>query len=201
MFASKYPWPSVLLAAAVLVLLVQTSPAFSAEKKADPNKEQVRRLQQVQRQLEQEKTQLVEEKAATELELGESRKKADAESRRAASLGKELSTLRGARDTLAAKLAETEAELRRTQEQQRATEAEGKRLQGALATEKQQHASALERNQEMHKVSAEVLGLYEKKSCFDSTFQNEPLTGLKRVEIENAVEDLRDKLDSQRSGS
>ncbi len=201
MFASKYPWPSVLLAAAILVLLVQTSPAFSAEKKADPNKEQVRRLQQVQRQLEQEKTQLAEDKAATELELGESRKKADAESRRAASLGKELSTLRGARDVLAAKLVETEAELRRTQEQQRATEAEGKRLQSALAAEKQQLASEIERNQEMHKVSAEVLGLYENKSCFDSTFQNEPLTGLKRVEIENAVEDLRDKLDSQRSGS
>ena len=158
-------------------------------------------MQQAQRQLEQEKAQLTEAKAAVELELGESRKKAESEARRAASLGRELSALRGARDALVAKQLETAAELRRAQEQQQATEAEGKRLQNALATEKQLHAVAVERNQEMHKVGAEVLGLYEKKSCFDSTFQNEPLTGLKRVEIENAVEDLRDKLDSQRSGS
>lgn len=201
MYASKTTWLSVLLAAAVLAMLMQTSPAFSAEKKADPNKEQVRRLQQVQRQLEQEKMQLTEARVAVEAELGESRKKAEAEARRAASLGKELSTLRGARDALAAKLVETEAEVRRTQEQQRASETEGKRLQNALATEKQQLAAALERNQEMHKVSVEVLGLYEKKSCFDSTFQSESLTGLKRVEIENVIEDMRDKLDSQRSGS
>ena len=201
MYAAKTTWLSVLLAAAVLAMLMQTSPAFSAEKKADPNKEQVRRLQQVQRQLEQEKTQLTEARVAAEAELGESRKKAEAEARRAASLGKELSTLRGARDALAAKLVETEAEVRRTQEQQRASETEGKRLQNALATEKQQLAAALERNQEMHKVSVEVLGLYEKKSCFDSTLQSESLTGLKRVEIENVIEDMRDKLDSQRSGS
>lgn len=201
MFASKSPWLSVLLATAVLAALVQTSPAFSAEKKADPNKEQVRRLQQAQRQLEQEKIKLNEEKVAVELELGESRKKAEIETRRAAALGKELGTLRGARDALATKLAETEAELRRAQELQRTTDAEGKRLQNALATEKQQHVLVLERNKELHRVSGEVLGLYEKKSCFDSTLQSELLTGLKRVEIENAVEDLRDKLDSQRSGS
>ena len=201
MCASKSPLFSVLLAAAFLAAVMLLSPAFAAEPKADRSKEQVRRLQQVQRQLEQEKTALSEGKAAAEAELGESRKKAEAEARRAAGLGRELSALRTARDAVAAKLAETEAELRRTQEQQRLAEAEGKRLQNALAAEKQQHASAIERNKELHKVSGEVLGLYEKKSCFDSTLQHEPLTGLKRVEIENAVEDLRDKLDSQRSGS
>ncbi len=201
MYDSKFSWFSVLLAAAILAMAMATSPAFSAEKKADPNKEQVRRLQQAQRQLEQEKTQLSEAKAAAEAELGETRKKAEGEARRSANLGRELSTQRAARDAVAAKLATSEAELLRVQEQQRAAEAEGKRLQAALNSEKQQHASALERNKELHKVSGEVLVLYEKKSCFDSAFQGEPLTGLKRVEIENAAEDLRDKLDSQRSGS
>jgi hypothetical protein len=43
--------------------------------------------------------------------------------------------------------------------------------------------------------------MYEKKSCFDSSLQREPFTGLKRVEIENAIEDMREKLDSSRSGS
>jgi hypothetical protein len=58
-----------------------------------------------------------------------------------------------------------------------------------------------ERGQELRKTSNEVLDLYEKKTCKDSTLQGEPFTGLKRVEIENAVEDMRDKLDSQRVGS
>ena len=201
MCASKSLWLSVLLATAALAGLMQVSPAFSAEKKADPNKEQLHRMQQAQRRLEQEKAQLGEAKAAAENELVESRKKAEGEARRAAGLGRELGSLRGARDALAAKLAQTEAELRQTKEQLQGAEAEGKRLQNALATEKQQHASALERNQEMHKVSAEVLGLYEKKTCADGALQGEPFTGLKRVKIENAVEDLRDKLDSQRSDS
>ncbi|WP_428827813.1 hypothetical protein ACLIKD_07525 [Azonexus sp. IMCC34842] len=200
MCVSKSPLFSVLLAAVVLAAVMLTVPAFAAEKNVDRSKEQVRRLQQAQRQLEQEKAKLGEEKAAVEAELGEARKKAEAETRRAASLAKDVSALRTARDAVAGKLAESEAELRRTQEQQRFAEAEGKRLQAALASEKQQLAVTIERNKEMHKVSGEVLSLYEKKSCFDSAFQREPLTGLKRVEIENAVEDLRDKLDSQRAG-
>lgn len=196
MFASKFTSGIFLLLAAMVV-----APAFSAEKKADPSKEQVRRLQQVQRQLEQEKSQLTEQKTAAEAELGEARKKADGESRRAAALSRDLGSLRSARDAATKKLAETEAELSKTREAQLAAEAENKRLKNELTTEKQQHLACVHNGEELHKVSGDVLRLYEKKSCFDSTLQSEPLTGLKRVEIENAIEDLREKLDSKRSGS
>lgn len=189
------------LSALFLAAMFAATPALAAEKKADPNKGEVRRLQQMQRQLEREKTQLAEQKAAAESELGEVRKKVDGESRRAAALSRDAAALRAARDATAAKLAETEAELRKTQEAQRAAEAEGKRLQAALAAEKQQLQVCTERGQELRKVSNQVLDLYEKKSCLDSSLQREPFTGLKRVEIENAVEDMREKLDSQRVGS
>lgn len=109
--------------------------------------------------------------------------------------------MRLARDTATAKLADSESELARTREAQRAAEAEGKRLQAALAAEKQQHVSCVERGQELRRLGSEVLERYEKKSCFDSALQHEPFTGLKRVEIENAVEDLREKLDGLQSGS
>lgn len=196
MCASKTKLSALLLAAALAA-----TPALAAEKKADPNKGEVRRLQQMQRQLEREKTELAEQKAAAESELGDVRKKVDGESRRAAALSRDVGALRAARDATAAKLAETEAELRRTQEAQRAAEAEGKRLQATLAAEKQQLQVCTERSQELRKVSNQVLDLYEKKSCLDSSLQREPFTGLKRVEIENAVEDMREKLDSQRVGS
>lgn len=196
MSASKSRFLFVFLAATVLVL-----PATAAEKKADPNKGEVRRLQQAQRQLAQEKNELAEQKAALETELGEVRKKADAEARRAASLNRDVTALRSARDEVTARLAETEAELRRTQEMQRTAEAEGKRLQFALNTEKQQHFDCAENGKALRKAGSEVLTLYEQKSCLDSALQREPFTGLKRVEIENAVEDLRDRLDTPRSGS
>lgn len=201
MSASKSPLLSVLLAAAVLAAIMMISPAFAADKKADPNKGEVRRLQQAQRQLTQEKNQLTEQKAAVEAELGEVKKKADGEARRASSLNRELGALRSARDAATARLAETEADLRQTREAQRAAEAEGKRLQQLLVAEKQQHLACVESGKSLRQVSGEVLELYESKSCFTSALQREPLTGLKRVEVENAIEDLREKLDSQRPGS
>jgi len=203
MCASK---PSV--AALLLAAIFAVSPAFAADKKekADPNKAQIRRMQQVQRKLE-------EEKAAVASELEEEKKKVEIEALRSTELKRNLNTLRSARESLQAKLAESEAklaatvaEVARTKEQLGLAETEGKRLQTALAGEKQQlagekqqFAACVERDKELRKVSATVLALYEKKSCLDSTLQREPFTGLKRVEIENAVEDLREKLDDPRS--
>ena len=205
MCASKPSFTALLLATVFAV-----SPAFAADKKekADPNKEQIRRMQQVQRKLEQEK-------AAVVSELEEEKKKVESEALRSSELKRDLNALRSARDSIKAKLAESEAklavtvaEVARTKEQLGLAEAEGKRLQTALAGEKQllvgekqQLAACVERDKELRKVSIEVLELYEKKTCSDSVLQREPFTGLKRVQIENAVEDLRDKLDSQRTGS
>lgn len=205
MCASRPSFVALLLAAIFAV-----SPAFAADKKdkADPNKEQIRRMQQVQRKLEQEK-------AAVVSELEEEKKKVESEALRSTELKRDLNTLRSARDYLKAKLAESEAklaatvaEVARTKEQLGLAETEGKRLQTALAGEKQllvgekqQLAACVERDKELRKVSVEVLELYEKKTCSVSVLQNEPFTGLKRVQIENAVEDLRDKLDGQKTGS
>jgi hypothetical protein len=39
---------------------------------------------------------------------------------------------------------------------------------------------------------------FEQKSCNEILVQKEPLFGLKRVEIENLLEEYRDKLDEQK---
>lgn len=196
MCASKFHYGALLLAAAFFA-----TAAPAADKKAELGKGELRRLQQAQRQLEKEKSQLAEQKAAAESELGEVRRKADGEARRVAALSRDAASLRAARDAALARLAETENELRQTQSAQRAAEAEGKRLQAALSAEQQQLGSCAQRNQELRKLGGEVLELYEKKSCLDSSLQREPFTGLKRVDIENIVEDMREKLDSQLPGS
>ncbi len=197
MFASKTTIVTLVLAG----LMVAMPAGASDSKKADPNKEQVRRLQQAQRKLEQEKTQLVQEKASVEAERDAARKKADGEAQRVAGLGRELGGLRKAKEDLAARLAQVEAELKQAREQVVSLESEGKRLQASLGGEKQQHAACVARNQEMHKTGLDILARYRDKGCSDSVLQAEPFTGLKRVEIENAAEDMKERLDSQKIGS
>ena len=186
-----------ILAAALAGLLI-VGPAQAAEKKADPNKEQIRRLQAAQRKLEQEKVALTQAKDAVTAELGEAKKKAEGEARRAGSLRKELDGQKAEKEAVAGKLAETEAELRKTQEQQRTAEAERKRLEALSAQQKQSIANCEEHNAKLHSQGLALLEKYQSKSCFDAALQNEPFTGLKQVEIENFVEDSREKLDEQK---
>jgi hypothetical protein len=44
-------------------------------------------------------------------------------------------------------------------------------------------------------IANEALDRYEKKGCFGAIAQAEPFTGLKRVEVENAVEGYRQQID------
>jgi len=173
-------------------------PAGAADKKGDANKEQIRRLQQAQQKLQQEKSQLAEEKAAAEGELEKARKRAEGEAGRATGLSRELAAARQSREALAVKLAETEAELRKAQELQRGCEQEGRRLQGSLTQERQRLTACQASNGELYRVGGEILERYQRKSCTDSLLQAEPFTGLKRVEIENMVEDFQEKLDGAR---
>lgn len=197
MFASK----TTLAICAALGLLVAVPVGAADVKRADPNKEQVKRLQQAQRKLEQEKTQLVQEKASIEAERDAARKQAEGEAQRVAALGRELGGLRKAKEDLATRLAQVEAELKQAREQIVNLEGEGKRLQASLGGEKQQHAACVARNQEMHKAGLDILERYRSKGCTDSVLQAEPFTGLKRVEIENAAEDMKERLDSLKIGS
>lgn len=197
MYASKR-----LLMAGLLIALTTGFQAHSADnKKADPNKEQVKRLQQAQRKLEQEKVLLAQEKANVEAERDAARKKAEGEGMRAAGLSREVRDLRKAREDLAVRLSDTETELVKSREQLRQLESEGKRLQGTLTGEKQAHASCVARNREMHQAGMDLVEKYRAKTCSDGVLQHEPFTGLKRVEIENTAEDMKDRLDSHKIGS
>ena len=206
MCASKMlPRSMVAVAVAALLALSPISDSHAANKKPDPNKEQIRRLQQVQKRLEQEK-------ATIAGELDAEKKKVEEEAQRAVALEEEAGALRAARDQTKSKLAATEAKLKETQaeltrtkeqqlEQQRQAEAEKKRLQQDLAAGKQKFDACVQRDEELRKVSTTVLELYEKKTCADGWWQSEPFTGLKRVEIENTVEDLREKLEAPAAAS
>jgi chromosome segregation ATPase len=176
--------------------------AQSADKKADAAREQARRLQQANRKLEQDKTQLAKEKAETEgklkeaeEKLGDVQRKVAGANRRAADLTKDLEAQRAEKEKLAGQLAETEKRLAETGDKLRKEEGERKRLEALAAQQKQSIAQCEGLNAKLHEEGLTLLERYRKKSCLDATLQAEPFTGLKQVEIENFVEDYREKLD------
>ncbi len=201
MYASD---PRALLLALLAAALV-VAPAVAAEKKADPAKEQARRMQQANRKLEQEKAALVQEKTAAEGKLKESadqlgavQRKVAGANRRVAELEKDMETLRAEKEGLTGKLAETEKQLVATTGQFRTAEDERKRLVLLAAQQKQSIASCEDHNAKLHGQGVALLEKYQAKGCFDAALQADPFTGLKQVEIENFVEDNRDKLDEHR---
>lgn len=50
-------------------------------------------------------------------------------------------------------------------------------------------------NDELYRASQELVDLYAKKSVWDALFQDEPVLGLKRVEIDNIVQENQSRLD------
>jgi len=186
------------------LLLAATSVA-AADGKGDREREQLKRLQQSQRKLEQEKSQLARDKSAVDSQLKEAQDKLDEAGRkaqgaagRAAVLDKELKAARAEKESLAGKLAEAEKKLAETGEALRKAEAAGRQLDAGLKQTSQSLAACEARNEKLHGYGTELLEKYEKKGCGEAMLQTEPFTQLKRVEIENFVEDYRDKLDDQK---
>jgi chromosome segregation ATPase len=201
MCASKRKLLLALLGAGMIVAM----PVTAAEKKSDPAREQARRLQQANRKLEQDKAQLVKEKTEVEGKLkevedrlGDVQRKVAGAQRRATDLAKDLDGLRGEKEKLAGQLAETEKRLVETTDKLRKEEGERKRLDALAAQQKQSFTQCEGLNAKLHDEGVILLEKYRSKSCFDAALQSEPFTGLRQVEIENFVEDSRDKLDDLR---
>ena len=172
-------------------------PAMAADK---PGKEQ-KRLQQMLHKAEQEKSEITQQKAEVEGQLKEAQgkleetqHKADA---RAAKLNKELATLAADKDALAAKLVKTEKQLADTSAKLRQTETDRSGLEATGQKQRETIAKCEGNNAKLYQYGTELLTAYEHKGCGSALLQAEPVTGLKRVEIENLIEDYRDKLNDQ----
>jgi chromosome segregation ATPase len=75
-----------------------------------------------------------------------------------------------------------------------ARDADAKRMEAALTALRQQNRLTEEKNAKLYQLGRELLDLYEHKSVLDVVGVAEPVTKLKRVEYENAVQDYEDKL-------
>jgi chromosome segregation ATPase len=73
-------------------------------------------------------------------------------------------------------------------------DAEAKRLDAAMSDTRKQLGSCQEKNDQLIVLGNQILDLYKNKNVFDALIGAEPITGLKRVAVENQIQDYQDKL-------
>lgn len=86
-------------------------------------------------------------------------------------------------------------DLRQTARRLQQTQSEKHQLQDMVDGQAELIQSCDAKNAELVEVNRELLDRYRKKGVFDALLQREPITGLKRVELENIVQDYQDRLD------
>jgi hypothetical protein len=152
------------------------------------------------RELEDQNAQLTAKQAAAE------RDKIDF-TQKAAAADKELGALRqqGAADKTALdqasaaqkqqgeSIAKWQASYNQAAEVARTRDADAKRLDLVVGQLRPRVQSCEAKNAELYKIGEEVLGLYDKKDFLDLV-AGEPVTKLKRVELENTMQDYEDKM-------
>lgn len=194
-------------------------PSFAQDKRADAMREQVRRLQQAQKKAEAERAALVEEKealakdktaaedalrkaagegagvkrslAAARQDQERLRREVEARTKEAAELAERVSAVE-------ARLADSDNALRSTQQKLNLAETERAGLAVALGKQRDATQSCEAKNAKLFEFGNELIDRYQAKGFWSTLVQKEPFTGIKRVEIENLMEEYREKLAEQR---
>ncbi|MEZ0316450.1 MAG: hypothetical protein ACAH10_06120 [Methylophilaceae bacterium] len=212
---------SGLLVALLSSTLLMPAHVMAADKKEA--KQTARRIAQIRQQLEAEKaelqTQLQAEKAAieqkankTEQESNSLKASLNAAQRNKVSLAAELEKLRqeksellaaqqkaeaGQRDTQAA-LEASQAKLAELESVQRVNDAQRKELSAKLTQRADNLSSCEDKNSKMYDVTLDLIQTCEHPSAFEKVLRSEPFTQIKRVGLENKLEEFRDKADAQK---
>jgi hypothetical protein len=191
-------------------------PACAQEdKKAAREREALRRAQQALRDSEEQRAALQAENAALQEKLKVATAKADklaatelqlaAALRRAGRLEADLAKSKQANAELEKKLADAGAKYASlSQEHTEALrtiasrDAQLKQQQGTLTQTRGEIAACEDKNLKLYGYGTELMQRYRDKSAFEAIRQAEPLTGLKQAQIDNVLEEYRDKLEAQR---
>lgn len=194
----------------IVVAIVAGAPFDAAAEPARrQGSDESARLQQMLQQLNSEKTKLSSENAKLQAEL--EKIKADLQSATkerdtgAQKLGRAASDLantqakatglQSAFDTLKARFDQLVAQYRQTVDVMKGLEAERNGLKSMTADFDARVTTCERNNDALYKASLELIDLYEHKGAFASLLQHESITGLKRVEIENLMDQYRQLAD------
>jgi hypothetical protein len=194
----------------LVVTAMQLNSVYAADEKKE-GKEQARRLQQKVNAIEQEKSQLLQSKTQLEGQLKDSSEKfsrakrsADAANRKISELEKTLQEAETVKTEQAAKLvtteqklAETEKLLAETSTTLHQTQIAKSQLESSLTKKSEEFTACTVKNESLHRLGGVLIKQYQEKSCLNSLLAKEPLTQLKKVEVENMVDEYREKIDQE----
>lgn len=201
---SKY-WASL-----IVVCMVAAIPlAHAGDKKVIKEREAARKFQVMQQQFSAEKAALERDKAELTEKTDELSRQADSAKQSVAQLERKRSSL--AKDLVAAKeesvalqdklhkleTAHVELTALHKQESEKSLKQIGL-LQIAVAQRGQALGSCETKNAKLYELNREILTQYRDKGPLDALVQADSIIGVKSVQIENLLEEYRDKLDAQR---
>ena len=212
---------SGLLVALLSASLLMPSHGNAADKKEA--KQAARRMAQMKQQLEAEKSQLqtqfqaeksvLEDKAnKIEQESGALKASLNTAQRNKASLAAELAQLRKENSELSAlqqktlagqyeaqaALETSRSRLAELESLQQVDNAQRKELSAKLMQRADSLSSCEDKNSKMYDVTLELIQACEHPGAFEKVLRSEPFTQIKRVGLQNRLEELRDKADTER---
>ena len=191
--------------------LLLTASAAAAPTK-DPAKAALRQIQVQLKQVQDEKTALEQVKAELATELDALKKKsgdwaasATRANRGKAVLEKEAEVLRQDKTklseeitTLKKELTDSQLAVRDTRQNLQQEASLKQRLEQNLSARGQELEMCQTKNKILYQYHVELINRAQQRGSLDVLLEKEPVLGFKRVQIENLLEEYRDKLDEQK---
>jgi chromosome segregation ATPase len=195
----------VLFALATLVV-VPVPAAWAADDQAAARAhEMLRRTQEALRQAQSDNAVLTQAKSDLDAKLREATRQLDAtRSGLSAAQGSlhsvqtQQADLQGRFDDASARLAATSTKLSETARALAAREAELAGTRQKLEQSQAANASCEDKNGKLYTYGQEILDRYQRKGVWAALRQQEPVFGLKQVEIENVVQEYKLKMADER---
>jgi len=200
----RFLWHGV----AVLFLACFLLPdALAASKNKDAAKERqaVRRVQQQLHEAQQQKLALEQEKKTLEDELKKNHDEAESQKQsatraaaRAYQYEKDIEAANKEKTGLLARLDEAGKQNEELSAQRKQLEQDLKNTMAALEKQTERRKLCETNNGELYRIGLELVGWYNRKGPFNAILEAEPFTRMKSIEMENLLEDYRDKVEDQR---
>lgn len=194
-------WRSIgSLCAALLIV----TPVHAAK---DPNRDAMRLVQAKINKISDEKAVLEQEKVTLNKELETLKNKSvelESANKRKAMLEKETGALKQDKtklleqiEQLKKELSDSQLALRDSRQNLQQETGQKEKLTQNLSTRDKELEVCGSKNQKLYQYHVELLNLAQGRGSLGVLLENEPVLGLKRVEVENILEEYRDKIDKE----
>lgn len=196
------------VAVVFLIAVSYSGPAMAtatATKDQKRERQALRRMQQQLTEIQQQKSAVDQEKTVLEDALKKTQNEIDVHKRSTASaaakahlLEKEIETANSEKAELRARLDEAAKQNQAVSTQRDQLEQDLKTTASVLAKENEQRKLCETNNAALYGIGRELVDWYGRKGAFHAILEAEPFTRMKSVEMENLLENYREKLEGQR---